>query len=170
MDAALRHVLLNVQYVCNENVFIFIRFVAIDTLMNIFHLLLLLPPFSSSLSSSGSDVNEANSSDSRGERLDFFVKQEDGLGHQGDGPFMGPSPGSERGDDGPGANGVGDGGGAGIGAVGRSNGGGNGSSVANLRAALMSKNSLLSLRSEILGDDSPLLFEYKGGSHSLSRK
>ncbi|XP_063064184.1 zinc finger and BTB domain-containing protein 46 [Engraulis encrasicolus] len=116
----------------------------------------------------GSDVNEANSSDSRGERLDFFVKQEDGLGHQGDGPFMGPSPGSERGDDGPGANGVGDGGGAGIGAVGRSNGGGNGSSVANLRAALMSKNSLLSLRSEILGDDSPLLFEYKGGSHSLS--
>ncbi|TRY60903.1 hypothetical protein DNTS_035162 [Danionella cerebrum] len=43
-------------------------------------------------------------------------------------------------------------------------------SVANLRAALMSKNSLLSLGAEILGDENPLLFDYlpKGG-HSLSR-
>lgn len=107
-----------------------------------------------SLCSVGSDVTEANSSDSRGERLDFFVKQEDGLA--GDGAFLGPSPGSERDEGGPGAG----------------DRGPQGSSVANLRAALMSKNSLLSLRSEILSEDNPLLFEYlpKGGGHSLSRK
>lgn len=44
-------------------------------------------------------------------------------------------------------------------------------SVANLRAALMSKNSLLSLRPDMLGEDSPLLYEYlPKGSHSLSCK
>lgn len=43
--------------------------------------------------------------------------------------------------------------------------------VANLRAALMSKNSLLSLKADMLGDDSSLLFEYlPKGTHSLSRK
>ncbi|XP_063260437.1 zinc finger and BTB domain-containing protein 46 isoform X2 [Prinia subflava] len=42
--------------------------------------------------------------------------------------------------------------------------------VANLRAALMSKNSLLSLKADVLGDDSSLLFEYlPKGTHSLSR-
>ncbi|XP_078006025.1 zinc finger and BTB domain-containing protein 46 isoform X1 [Phascolarctos cinereus] len=42
--------------------------------------------------------------------------------------------------------------------------------VANLRAALMSKNSLLSLKADMLGDDSSLLFEYlPKGTHSLSR-
>ncbi|XP_039935946.1 zinc finger and BTB domain-containing protein 46 isoform X2 [Hirundo rustica] len=41
--------------------------------------------------------------------------------------------------------------------------------VANLRAALMSKNSLLSLKADVLGDDSSLLFEYlPKGTHSLS--
>ncbi|XP_078006029.1 zinc finger and BTB domain-containing protein 46 isoform X4 [Phascolarctos cinereus] len=41
--------------------------------------------------------------------------------------------------------------------------------VANLRAALMSKNSLLSLKADMLGDDSSLLFEYlPKGTHSLS--
>lgn len=43
--------------------------------------------------------------------------------------------------------------------------------VANLRAALMSKNSLLSLKADMLGEDSSLLFEYlPKGTHSLSRK
>ncbi|XP_009068544.1 PREDICTED: zinc finger and BTB domain-containing protein 46 [Acanthisitta chloris] len=41
--------------------------------------------------------------------------------------------------------------------------------VANLRAALMSKNSLLSLKADMLGEDSSLLFEYlPKGAHSLS--
>lgn len=44
-------------------------------------------------------------------------------------------------------------------------------SVANLRAALMSKNSLLSLGTEMFSEENALLFDYlpKGG-HSLSRK
>ncbi|XP_064023735.1 zinc finger and BTB domain-containing protein 46 isoform X2 [Pogoniulus pusillus] len=42
--------------------------------------------------------------------------------------------------------------------------------VANLRAALMSKNSLLALKADVLGEDSSLLFEYlPKGTHSLSR-
>ncbi|XP_010189438.1 PREDICTED: transcription factor hamlet-like, partial [Mesitornis unicolor] len=42
--------------------------------------------------------------------------------------------------------------------------------VANLRAALLSKNSLLSLKADVLGEDSSLLFEYlPKGTHSLSR-
>ncbi|XP_032073702.1 zinc finger and BTB domain-containing protein 46 [Thamnophis elegans] len=41
--------------------------------------------------------------------------------------------------------------------------------VANLRAALMSKNSLLSLKADMLGEESSLLFEYlPRGTHSLS--
>ncbi|XP_061667421.1 uncharacterized protein zbtb46 isoform X1 [Syngnathoides biaculeatus] len=101
------------------------------------------------------DVTEPNSSDSRGERLDFFLKQEDAL--VADPGFLGPNESEEAG--------VGGAGGGG------SRGGGSGmiSSVANLKAALMSKNSLLSLRAEMMGDDNPLLYEYlpKGG-HSLS--
>ncbi|XP_029012129.1 zinc finger and BTB domain-containing protein 46 isoform X2 [Betta splendens] len=94
----------------------------------------------------GADVTEPNSSDSRGERLDFFLKQEEALSAEPG--FMGPGESEEAG------------GGAGGGAM---------SSVANLKAALMSKNSLLSLRAEMMGDDNPLLYEYlpKGG-HSLS--
>ncbi|XP_022594962.1 zinc finger and BTB domain-containing protein 46 [Seriola dumerili] len=94
----------------------------------------------------GADVTEPNSSDSRGERLDFFLKQEEAL--TAEPGFMGPNESEE----------------AGGGAV-----GGTISSVANLKAALMSKNSLLSLRAEMMGDDNPLLYEYlpKGG-HSLS--
>ncbi|XP_061836914.1 uncharacterized protein zbtb46 isoform X1 [Nerophis lumbriciformis] len=93
------------------------------------------------------DVTEANSSDSRSERLDFFLKQEEALAAEPG--FLGPNESEEA-----------------------SRGGGGGgtiSSVANLKAALMSKNSLLSLRAEMMGDDNPLLFEYlpKGG-HSLS--
>ncbi|XP_067384075.1 zinc finger and BTB domain-containing protein 46 isoform X3 [Channa argus] len=94
----------------------------------------------------GADVTEPNSSDSRGERLDFFLKQEETLTTEPG--FMGPNESEE--------------------AVGGT-GGGTISSVANLKAALMSKNSLLSLRAEMMGDDNPLLYEYlpKGG-HSLS--
>ncbi|KAM7411729.1 hypothetical protein PAMA_021624 [Pampus argenteus] len=94
----------------------------------------------------GADVTEPNSSDSRGERLDFFLKQEEALATEHG--FLGPNESEE----------------AGGGAV-----GGTISSVANLKAALMSKNSLLSLRAEMMGDDNPLLYEYlpKGG-HSLS--
>ncbi|XP_033824982.1 zinc finger and BTB domain-containing protein 46 [Periophthalmus magnuspinnatus] len=94
----------------------------------------------------GADVTEPNSSDSRGERLDFFLKQEEPLTTEPG--FLGVSESEE----------------AGAGA-----GGGTISSVANLKAALMSKNSLLSLRAEMMGEDSPLLYEYlpKGG-HSLS--
>uniref|UniRef100_A0A8C7XLC8 Zinc finger and BTB domain-containing protein 46 n=1 Tax=Oryzias sinensis TaxID=183150 RepID=A0A8C7XLC8_9TELE len=93
----------------------------------------------------GADVTEPNSSDSRGERLDFFVKQEEAL--TAEPSFLGTNENEE----------ASRGAGAGI------------SSVANLKAALMSKNSLLSLRAEMMGDDNPLLYEYlpKGG-HSLS--
>uniref|UniRef100_M4AMG4 Zinc finger and BTB domain-containing protein 46 n=2 Tax=Xiphophorus TaxID=8082 RepID=M4AMG4_XIPMA len=92
------------------------------------------------------DVTEPNSSDSRGERLDFFLKQEETLATESG--FLGANESEEA---------SGGGGGGGI------------SSVANLKAALMSKNSLLSLRAEMMGDDNPLLYEYlpKGG-HSLS--
>ncbi|XP_042160001.1 zinc finger and BTB domain-containing protein 46 isoform X3 [Oncorhynchus tshawytscha] len=95
----------------------------------------------------GADVTEPNSSDSRGERLDFFLKQEEAL-TMGEANFLAAS--------------ESDGAGGGT-------GGGTTPSVANLRAALMSKNSLLSLRAEMLGDDNPVLFEFmpKGG-HSLS--
>uniref|UniRef100_A0A3B3VAA1 Zinc finger and BTB domain-containing protein 46 n=1 Tax=Poecilia latipinna TaxID=48699 RepID=A0A3B3VAA1_9TELE len=94
----------------------------------------------------GADVTEPNSSDSRGERLDFFLKQEETLATESS--FLGANESEEPS------------GGAGGGAI---------SSVANLKAALMSKNSLLSLRAEMMGDDNPLLYEYlpKGG-HSLS--
>lgn len=83
-------------------------------------------------------------SDSRSERMDLLVKQEEA--GAGDSVFLS----GERDE-----------------AVSQERGG----SVANLRAALMSKNSLLSLGAEMLGEDNPLLFEYlpKGG-HSLSRK
>nr|XP_046252400.1 uncharacterized protein zbtb46 isoform X2 [Scatophagus argus] len=94
----------------------------------------------------GADVTEPNSSDSRGERLDFFLKQEEALTTEPN--YLGSNESEEAG------------GGAGGGTI---------SSVANLKAALMSKNSLLSLRAEMMGDDNPLLYEYlpKGG-HSLS--
>ncbi|XP_061114066.1 zinc finger and BTB domain-containing protein 46 isoform X1 [Conger conger] len=90
------------------------------------------------------DVMEANSSDCRGDRLDFLVKQEEAL--SGEAAFLSQSLAAEKDD--PTCQVA---------------------SVANLRAALMSKNSLLSLRAEMLSEDSPLLFDYlpKSG-HSLS--
>lgn len=93
---------------------------------------------------SGAEVTEPNIPDSRSERMDLLVKQEEAAA--GDGGFLS----GERDE-----------------AVAQERAG----SVANLRAALMSKNSLLSLGAEMLGEDNPLLFDYlpKGG-HSLSRK
>uniref|UniRef100_A0A671L4B1 Zinc finger and BTB domain-containing protein 46 n=1 Tax=Sinocyclocheilus anshuiensis TaxID=1608454 RepID=A0A671L4B1_9TELE len=90
----------------------------------------------------GAEVMEPNISDSRGERMDLLVKQEEAAA--GDGGFLS----GERDE-----------------AVARERAG----SVANLRAALMSKNSLLSLGAELLGEENQLLFDYlpKGG-HSLS--
>ncbi|KAJ3585792.1 hypothetical protein NHX12_012201 [Muraenolepis orangiensis] len=99
----------------------------------------------SSDTSLGSDVTEANSSDSRGERLDFFLKQEEAAAAVSG--YPGPDQSEEAG----------------------GGGGGAAASVANLKAALMSKNSLLSLRAEMLGDDNPLLYEYlPKGAHSLT--
>lgn len=93
-------------------------------------------------------MTEPNSSDSRGERLDFFLKQEEALTTEAS--YLGTGESEEPG------------GGASRGTI---------SSVANLKAALMSKNSLLSMRADMMGDDNPLLYEYlpKGG-HSLSCK
>ncbi|KAL1249686.1 hypothetical protein QQF64_020691, partial [Cirrhinus molitorella] len=90
----------------------------------------------------GAEVTEPNISDSRSERMDLLVKQEEAAA--GDGGFLS----GERDE-----------------AVAQERGG----SVANLRAALMSKNSLLSLGAEMLGEENQLLFDYlpKGG-HSLS--
>ncbi|XP_041112529.1 zinc finger and BTB domain-containing protein 46-like isoform X1 [Polyodon spathula] len=93
----------------------------------------------------GADVMEPNSSDSRGDQLDFFMKQEEALA--GEANYLSQSLGSEK-----------------------EESLSQGTSVANLRAALMSKNSLLSLRAEMLGEENPLLFEYfPKGTHSLSR-
>ncbi|XP_051946677.1 zinc finger and BTB domain-containing protein 46 isoform X2 [Xyrauchen texanus] len=88
------------------------------------------------------EVTGSNISDSRSERLELLVKQEEAAA--GDGGFL-PRERDE-------------------GTVQE-----RGSSVANLRAALMSKNSLLSLGAEMLGEESSLLFDYlpKGG-HTLS--
>ncbi|XP_062871295.1 zinc finger and BTB domain-containing protein 46 [Trichomycterus rosablanca] len=96
---------------------------------------------------SGADEAEL-SSDSRGEKMDLFLKQEESLA--GEPGFHGSTPASDREE-----------------AVGKDHE--RGSSVANLRAALMSKNSLLSLGTEMLSEGNPLLFDYlpKGG-HSLS--
>lgn len=90
----------------------------------------------------GAEVMEPNIPDSRSECMDLLVKQEEATA--GDGGFLS----GERDE-----------------AVAQERAG----SVANLRAALMSKNSLLSLGVEMLGEDNPLLFDYlpKGG-HSLS--
>ena len=96
----------------------------------------------------GADVTaaEPSSSDSRGERPDPFAHTEEQLLGAGEGSYL-PQPPLDRED-----------------AL-------QAATVANLRAALMSKNSLLSLKADVPGDDSSLLFEYlPKGTHSLSRK
>ncbi|XP_023375639.1 zinc finger and BTB domain-containing protein 46 isoform X1 [Pteropus vampyrus] len=90
-------------------------------------------------------VTEAGSSDSRGERADLYAHGDEGL-LGGEASYLGPPLTPEKDD-----------------ALQQA------TTVANLRAALMSKNSLLSLKADVLGDDSSLLLEYlPKGAHSLS--
>ncbi|XP_052539532.1 zinc finger and BTB domain-containing protein 46 isoform X3 [Tympanuchus pallidicinctus] len=101
-------------------------------------------PYSSRDPSADVTAAEPSSSDSRGERPDPFVHSEEQLLGAGEGSYL-PQPPLDRED-----------------AL-------QAATVANLRAALMSKNSLLSLKADVLGDDSSLLFEYlPKGTHSLS--
>ncbi|XP_003787832.1 zinc finger and BTB domain-containing protein 46 [Otolemur garnettii] len=102
-------------------------------------------PFSSRDLSTDLTVGEASSSDSRGERPELYTQVDEGL-LGGEAGFLGPPLTPEKDD-----------------ALQQA------TAVANLRAALMSKNSLLSLKADVLGDDGPLLFEYlPKGAHSLS--
>lgn len=88
-------------------------------------------------------ITEACSSDSRGERADLYAHVDEGL-LGAEASYLGPPLTPEKEE---------------------------ATAVANLRAALMSKNSLLSLKADVLGDDSSLLLEYlPKGTHSLSRK
>lgn len=92
-------------------------------------------------------VTEAGSSDSRGERTDLYGPGDEGL-LGADAGYLGPPLTPEKEE-----------------ALQQA------TAVANLRAALMSKNSLLSLKADVLGDDSSLLLEYlPKGAHSLSRE
>ncbi|OXB78498.1 UNVERIFIED_CONTAM: hypothetical protein H355_007528 [Colinus virginianus] len=103
-------------------------------------------PYSSRDPSADVTAAEPSSSDSRGERPDPFAHTEEQLLGAGEGSYLQQPP-LDRED-----------------AL-------QAATVANLRAALMSKNSLLSLKADVLGDDSSLLFEYlPKGTHSLSRK
>ncbi|XP_017371161.1 zinc finger and BTB domain-containing protein 46 [Cebus imitator] len=102
-------------------------------------------PLSSRDSNADLTVTEASSSDSRGERPELYAQVEEGL-LGGEASYLGPPLTPEKDD-----------------ALHQA------TAVANLRAALMSKNSLLSLKADVLGDDGPLLLEYlPRGAHSLS--
>ncbi|XP_007475582.2 zinc finger and BTB domain-containing protein 46 isoform X2 [Monodelphis domestica] len=91
-------------------------------------------------------VTEPSSSDSRGERTDLYANTDEAL-LGGEASYLSQPLTPEKED-----------------ALHQA------TAVANLRAALMSKNSLLSLKADMLGDDSSLLFEYlPKGTHSLSR-
>eukprot|EP00069_Balaena_mysticetus_P022634 bmy_14495T0 len=92
-------------------------------------------------------VAEASSSDSRGERPELYAHVDEGL-LGGEGSYPGAPLTPEKDD-----------------ALHQA------TAVANLRAALMSKNSLLALKADVLADDSSLLLEYlPKGTHSLSRR
>ncbi|XP_021528163.1 LOW QUALITY PROTEIN: zinc finger and BTB domain-containing protein 46 [Aotus nancymaae] len=102
-------------------------------------------PLGSRDSNADLTVTEASSSDSRGERPELYAQVEEGL-LGGEASYLGPPLTPEKDD-----------------ALHQA------TAVANLRAALMSKNSLLSLKADVLGDDGSLLFEYlPRGAHSLS--
>lgn len=102
-------------------------------------------PFSIRDSNSDLTVTEAGSSDSRGERADLYGPGDEGL-LGADAGYLGPPLTPEKEE-----------------ALQQA------TAVANLRAALMSKNSLLSLKADVLGEDSSLLLEYlPKGTHSLS--
>lgn len=102
-------------------------------------------PFSGRDSNSDLTVTEASSSDSRGDRVDLCAHADEGfLGAEAS--YLGRPLTPEKDE-----------------ALQQA------TAVANLRAALMSKNSLLSLKADVLGDDSALLLEYlPKGTHSLS--
>ncbi|KAM9372242.1 zinc finger and BTB domain-containing protein 46 [Phaethornis superciliosus] len=101
-------------------------------------------PYSSRDPSADVTGTEPSSSDSRGERPDPYSNPEEAL-LGGEGSYISQPLTPEKED-----------------AL-------QAATVANLRAALMSKNSLLSLKADMLGEDSSLLFEYlPKGTHSLS--
>ncbi|XP_010631671.1 zinc finger and BTB domain-containing protein 46 isoform X1 [Fukomys damarensis] len=102
-------------------------------------------PFSSRDSNADLSITEASGSDSRGERAELYAHVDEGL-LGGEASFLGPPLTPEKDE-----------------ALHQA------TAVASLRAALMSKNSLLSLKADMLGDDGSLLFEYlPKGAHSLS--
>ncbi|XP_037357318.1 zinc finger and BTB domain-containing protein 46 isoform X2 [Talpa occidentalis] len=112
-----------------------------------------LPPFlpAAAWPFGGGDPNadltapEASSSAGRGERVELFAHVDEGL-LGGEASYLGQTLAPEKDE-----------------ALHQA------SAVASLRAALMSKNSLLSLKADALGEDSPLLLEYlPKGAHSLS--
>ncbi|XP_062445586.1 zinc finger and BTB domain-containing protein 46 isoform X4 [Rhea pennata] len=101
-------------------------------------------PYSSRDPSADAAVTEPSSSDSRGERSDLYASVDEAL-LGGEASYLSQPLTPEKED-----------------AL-------QAATVANLRAALMSKNSLLSLKADMLGEDSSLLFEYlPKGTHSLS--
>ncbi|XP_074144980.1 zinc finger and BTB domain-containing protein 46 isoform X1 [Sminthopsis crassicaudata] len=103
-------------------------------------------PFNSRDPNADLTVTEPSSSDSRGERADLYANADEAL-LGGEASYLSQPLTPEKED-----------------ALHQA------TAVANLRAALMSKNSLLSLKADMLGDDSSLLFEYlPKGTHSLSR-
>nr|XP_023482717.1 zinc finger and BTB domain-containing protein 46 isoform X1 [Equus caballus] len=102
-------------------------------------------PFSSRDSNADLTSTEASGSDSRGDRAELYAHVDEGL-LGGEASYLGPPLTPEKDD-----------------ALHQA------TAVANLRAALMSKNSLLSLKADVLGDDSSLLLEYlPKGAHSLA--
>ncbi|XP_031807657.1 zinc finger and BTB domain-containing protein 46 isoform X4 [Sarcophilus harrisii] len=102
-------------------------------------------PFNSRDPNADLTVTEPSSSDSRGERADLYANADEAL-LGGEASYLSQPLTPEKED-----------------ALHQA------TAVANLRAALMSKNSLLSLKADMLGDDSSLLFEYlPKGTHSLS--
>ncbi|XP_004716087.1 zinc finger and BTB domain-containing protein 46 [Echinops telfairi] len=102
-------------------------------------------PFSSHDANADLTLTEASSFDSRGERPELSTHADEGL-LGGEAGYLGAPLTPEQDD--------------------RLH---QAAAVANLRAALMSKNSLLSLKADVMGEDSSLLFEYlPKGTHSLS--
>lgn len=92
-------------------------------------------------------VTEASGADSRVERAELFGHVDEGL-LGGEASYLGPPLTPEKEE-----------------ALHQA------TAVANLRAALMSKDSLLSLKADVPGDGSSLLLDYlPKGTHSLSRK
>ncbi|KAG8447240.1 hypothetical protein GDO86_014635 [Hymenochirus boettgeri] len=90
-------------------------------------------------------VIEPGSSDSREDRADLYSQGEESL-QGGEATYMSHTIALEKDDNHPQV-----------------------TSITNLRSALLSKNSLLSLKADVLGEDSSLLFEYlPKGTHSLS--